>query len=418
MGLPNHSSNRWQKLVLLFNKCLIAWLAVGWLIGTSVSAADPPVLAGVDVLQQDNFASLAGQRVGLITNHTGLTRDGVSTVDLLHQSPQVDLQVLFSPEHGFRGQLDVSQIADTKDEQTGLPVYSLYGKTRRPTAEMLQQVDTVVFDIQDIGARFYTYISTMGEAMKASAEEGKRFVVLDRPNPIGGDVVSGPMLDAGNESFIAFHSLPVRHGMTIGELARMFRSELELDLKLEVIACQHWRRSMLWDQTGLLWVNPSPNMRSLTQAILYPGIGMLETTNLSVGRGTDTPFEWIGAPWIDPLVLADRLNRYRLPGVTIIPTRFTPESSKYADERCGAVNFMITDRDAFDPVPLGFAVADALVQLYPDQWACEDNLRLIGNAAVSQAIADGAGVERLKELAQRGVDSFMKRRSQYLIYPR
>jgi uncharacterized protein YbbC (DUF1343 family) len=265
----------------------------------------------------------------------------------------VQLAALFSPEHGFEGKLDVSKIGDTKDVSTGLKVHSLYGETRRPTAEMLADIDTVVFDIQDIGARFYTYVSTMGEAMQAAAESKKRFVVLDRPNPIGGIAVAGPMLDRGKESFVGFHRLPVRHGMTIGELARLFKAELKLDLELEVIACEGWQRGDLWDATGLAWINPSPNMRSLTQALLYPGIGLLETTNLSVGRGTDTPFEVIGAPWLDGRKLAAALASRNIPGVTFVPVAFTPASSKFAEKPCGGVNIIITDRERFEPLRTG-----------------------------------------------------------------
>jgi uncharacterized protein YbbC (DUF1343 family) len=261
------------------------------------------VLTGIDVLVRDNFRQLAGRKVGLITNHTGRSRDGQTTVKLLHKAEGVELAALFSPEHGFEG-----KIGDARDQATGLKVFSLYGETRKPTPAMLESIDTLVFDIQDIGTRFYTYVSTMGEAMQAAAEQKMRFVVLDRPNPIGGLAVAGPMLDPGKESFVGVHRLPGRHCMTIGELARLFKAELKLDLELEVIACEGWRRADAWDATGLTWVNPSPNMRSLTQAFLYPGIGLLETTNLSVGRGTDTPFEVIGAPWLDGQKLAAEMN--------------------------------------------------------------------------------------------------------------
>jgi CubicO group peptidase (beta-lactamase class C family) len=258
------------------------------------------VLNGIDVLERDGFKQLAGRRVGLITNHTGHNRDRVSTVDLLHRAGGVELVTIFSPEHGFRGVLDQVNIANATDESTGLPIRSLYGETRKPTPQMLHGLDTLVFDVQDIGTRFYTYISTMGLAMEAAAEYGLIFVVLDRVNPIGGHLVAGPVLDEGQESFVGFHPTPVRHGMTAGELARMFRSERGLEnLDLVVVPLAGWRRDMYFDETGLPWTNPSPNMRSLTEAVLYPGIGLLETTNVSVGRGTDTPFEVIGAPWID-----------------------------------------------------------------------------------------------------------------------
>ncbi len=253
-----------------------------------------PVLTGIDVLERDHFRALKGQRLGLITNHTGRNRKGTSTVQILRSSNEVELKILFSPEHGFEGKLDTEKVGDSKDKTTGLKIFSLYGESRRPTAEMLSDIDTIVFDIQDIGTRFYTYISTMGEAMLAAAEHKRKFVVLDRPNPINGIDVSGPMLDPKAESFVGFHHIPVRHGMTIGELAKMFRDELKLDLDLQIIPCEGWKRRDHWERTGLVWINPSPNMRSLNQALLYPGIGLLETTNLSVGRGTDTPLSKSG----------------------------------------------------------------------------------------------------------------------------
>lgn len=382
----------------------------------SVSHANDSVLCGVDVLRRDEFRQLTGQRVGLITNHTGMTRDGVSTVVLLNQAPEVSLAALFSPEHGFEGKLDVSRIGDATDPLTGLKIFSLYGKTRRPTKEMLAEIDTIVFDIQDIGARFYTYVSTMGEAMQAAAEHGKRFVVLDRPNPINGTDVAGPMLDPGRESFVGFHHLPVRHGMTIGELALMFRSERKWDLQLDVIPCEAWHRDSFWDATGLLWINPSPNMRSLTQAILYPGIGLIETTNLSVGRGTDTPFEVIGAPWIHPRQLAAVLNNADLPGVRFIPIQFTPDSSKYANELCGGVNIVITERPKFLPLLTGLQICAGLQQLYPQQWKGKDALRLMGNQQTLDGILAGQSADQLSELASQGLDEFLQRRSRFLLY--
>ena len=373
-------------------------------------------LTGIDVLRRDGFNALSGQRVGLITNHTGRSRDGESTVSLLYGDERVNLTALFSPEHGFKGELDVARIGDTTDSESGLQVFSLYGKTRRPTSEMLSNVDTLVFDIQDIGTRFYTYISTMGEAMKAADEHGKRFVVLDRPNPIAGTTVSGPMLDSGTESFVGFHSLPVRHGMTTGELARMFKSELGLSLQLDVIECEGWDRELHWDETGLVWVNPSPNMRSLTQALLYPGIGLLETSNLSVGRGTDTPFEIVGAPWIDPVRLTRRLHAMGVPGVTFVPIRFTPDSSKYKGEVCGGVNFVIVRRDRFDPLRLGLSLAVALNDVYPRQWKAADSYRLLGNRETLDAIRMGAQIDQVRSIARRGIDAFLKRRNAFLIY--
>jgi uncharacterized protein YbbC (DUF1343 family)/CubicO group peptidase (beta-lactamase class C family) len=374
------------------------------------------VLTGIDVLRRDHFRQLKNRKIGLITNHTGRDRDGRSTVDLLHEAENLQLVALFSPEHGFAGKLDVSKIGDTQDEKTGLKVFSLYGETRRPTEEMLKDVDTVVFDIQDIGCRFYTYVSTMGEAMRAAAEHKKRFVVLDRPNAINGVDVAGPMLDSGKESFVGYHNLPVRHGMTIGELALMFKDELKLDVDLEVIGCQGWSRRAAWDSTGLMWVNPSPNMRSLTEAFLYPGIGLLETTNVSVGRGTDTPFEVVGAPWINGRDLAETLNRRGLPGVSFVPIQFTPTSSKFANELCGGINIAITDRSTFEPLRVGLEIAVQLRALYPDKWETKGYLRLLGNDKVHQAVIDGKDGAEIEILARQGVPEFLRRRAKYLMY--
>lgn len=374
------------------------------------------VSLGIDVLQRQNFDILAEARIGLITNHTGKNSEGVSTVKLLDDAKQVDLKVLFSPEHGFEGLLDVSQIKNSRDKTTGLTIYSLYGETRRPTAEMLSEIDTLVFDIQDIGTRFYTYISTMGEAMRAAAEHNKRFVVLDRPNPIGGSQVKGPMLDSGDESFVGYHSLPVRHGMTTGELALMLNKELDLGLNLTVVQCENWKRDSTWDETGLLWINPSPNMRSLTQAFLYPGIGLLEMTNLSVGRGTDTPFEQIGAPWIEARSLARELNTLNIVGACFVPVEFTPNSSKFAEEKCGGVNIVITDRASFEPLKVGLAIAVTLKRLYPDQWETKNFNRLLANASVYSAVLEGRSLDEVMELIQIGLEDFLKRRKNFLLY--
>lgn len=382
----------------------------------SKANAPPSVLNGIDVLQRDDFRQLAGRNVGLITNHTGLNREGASTVTLLHAAKQVNLVALFSPEHGFAGALDQAKIGDARDEATGRKIYSLYGANRAPTAESLQGIDTLVFDIQDIGARFYTYISTMGNAMKAAAEHDIRFVVLDRPNPIGGVAVQGPMLDPGSESFVGFHPMPVRHGMTAGELAQMFNAELKLDLNLEVIAVEGWRRGDFFDATGLVWTNPSPNMRSLTQALLYPGIGLIETTNVSVGRGTDTPFEVIGAPWIEPLALARELNAADLPGIRFVPIRFTPDDSKFKDQLCGGINFIVTNRDAFDPLATGLTVAVALHRMHPDDWDTASLNRLLAHAATRDAILAGKSVGEIRDGYEAGLQGFKKRRSAYLIY--
>jgi uncharacterized protein YbbC (DUF1343 family)/CubicO group peptidase (beta-lactamase class C family) len=374
------------------------------------------VLTGIDVLQRDGFRQLAGRRVGLITNHTGRGRSGASTVELFHAAKNLQLVSLFSPEHGFAGTLDVARIADSRDEKTGLIIHSLYGETRRPTPEMLAGLDTLVFDIQDIGTRFYTYISTMGEAMQAAGQNGKQFVVLDRPNPIGGVDVAGPMLDRGSESFVGFHRLPVRHGMTVGELAQMIRDERGFDVELEVIRCEGWRRADWFDHTGLTWINPSPNMRSLTQSLLYPGIGLLETTNLSVGRGTDTPFEVIGAPWLDGQRLAQALNERSIAGVRFVPIEFVPDSSKFANQRCGGVNIIVTDRRAFEPLRTGFEVAAQLRQQYPRDWETAPYRRLLGSQATWQAVQDGKPADEIQAVARSGVADFLRRRQGFLLY--
>jgi len=381
------------------------------------SAPKGKVLTGIDVLERDGFRQLAGRKIGLITNQTGINRSGVSDIQLLNAASGIELRAIFSPEHGLSGTLDEAQIADSKDPVTGVKVYSLYGTTYRPTPEMLTGIDTLVFDIQDIGTRFYTYISTMGYAMQAAAKNGVRFVVLDRPNPINGITVSGPVLDDGEQSLVGFHPIPVRHGMTIGELARMFKAELKLDLELEVIPLEGWRRTDYFDATGLPWINPSPNMRSLTEAILYPGIGMLETTNLSVGRGTDTPFEVLGAPWLDDKMLALGLNRLNLPGLLFMPLQFTPDSSKYDGQLCRGVSIQITDRDQFESVRTGFEIALTLRSLFKMQWKTGNLGRLLGNEPVLKAVREDRPYPEILEIYTPGLEKFKKRRLQYLIYP-
>jgi len=374
------------------------------------------LLTGIDVLQRNNFQQLADRRVGLITNHTGVDRHGTRTVDLIHNASNVHLIALFSPEHGLQGKLDQAKIGDARDEQTGLPIHSLYGPAKKPTAAQLAGIDTLVFDIQDIGTRFYTYLSTMGLAMETAAEQGLRFVVLDRPNPIGGIVVAGPMLDQGKESFVGYHRLPVRHGMTLGELATMFRAERGLDLDLQIVQIDGWQRTDYWDATGLTWVNPSPNMRSLTQAVLYPGMGLLETTNLSVGRGTDTPFEVIGAPWIDGRQLAGELATCHLPGVVFVPIEFTPNASKYAGEKCSGMNIIVTDRNKFQSVRTGLHIACALRRLYPNDWDMDRYNRLLANEEAFEGIQAGCNKSNVEALVKLGNEEFLARRAKYLLY--
>lgn len=398
-------------------RILTAMILLATYMSTVIASPDQTVLTGIDVLKRDGFQALAGQRVGLITNHTGIDADGIDTAVLLHQSGNVNLVAMFSPEHGLFGKLDEEGIGDSRDKQSGVKVYSLYGSTRTPTRKMLAGIDTLVFDIQDIGTRFYTYISTMGEAMKAADRYGVKFVVLDRPNPINGVSVSGPVLDKGKQSFVGFHQLPVRHGMTVGELAQLFKAELKLKLELEIIPMEGWHRAWFFDQTGLKWINPSPNMRNLNEAILYPGIGLLETTNLSVGRGTDTPFEWIGAPWIqaDTLVLA--LNDLMLPGIQFNAVEFTPDASKFAGELCQGVGFTITNRDQFEAVRSGLEIALQLQQLFPNSWEIDKFDRLLGNQQVLNAVKQSRSYSDIEKLIEADLNTFKERRSNYLIYP-
>ena len=337
-----------------------------------------PVWTGLDVLREEGFERLAGARVGLVTNQTGRARDGATAIDLLYAAPGIELVALFSPEHGIRGVAD-GPVSSSRDTRTGLPIHSLYGETRRPTAEMLQRLDTLVVDLQDVGARFYTYATTMAYLLEEAAPRGIRVMVLDRPNPIGGVEVEGPILDASSTGFTGYFPTPVRHGLTLGELARLFNTERGIGADLEVVAMRGWRRATWFDQTGLRWVNPSPNMHNLHQALLYPGIGAIEGSNLSVGRGTDTPFEQIGAPWIDGPELALELNTRRLPGVRLYPLRFRPVSSRFAGERCEGVFFVVTDRAAFRPVRLGLEVTAALYRLYGDQFDLDAVASLLGS---------------------------------------
>jgi len=339
----------------------------------------PAVASGIDVLRADGFALLRGKRVGLVTNHTGRARDGASTIDLLFGAKDVKLAALFSPEHGIRGTVD-DKVASSTDAKTGLPIHSLYGDTRRPSAEMLEGLDTVVVDLQDIGARFYTYTTTVAYVLEEAAKRRLPVVVLDRPNPINGFQIEGPALDRTQLGFTGyFPAMPIRHGLTVGELARLFNVENKIGADLTVIELKNWQRGEWFDDTGLPWINPSPNMRNLIQATVYPGIGAIETTNISVGRGTDAPFEQIGAPWIDGPALSDALNARRIPGIRFYPIRFTPASSKYSGEECQGVFLIVTDRAALRPVRLGIEVAAMLHKMYGSRYELEAAERLFGS---------------------------------------
>jgi len=382
--------------------------------GPVTRSAEVGVLTGLDVLVREEFKALAGRHVGLITNHTGVDREGRSIVDLLRAAPNVTLVALFSPEHGLYGVQD-EKVGDTVDPRTGLKVYSLYGKTYRPTPEMLEGIDTLVYDIQDIGTRFYTYIATLGYAMEEAGRHGIRVVVLDRPNPITGTRVFGPLNDRDGE-FTAYHKVPLVHGMTVGELARMFNAERKLNVDLEVIRLEGWRRNMWYDETGLPWVNPSPNMRSLTEATLYPAIGLLEACDLSVGRGTDTPFERVGAPWIDGRRLAQRLNSLNLPGVRFVPFQFTPTASKFKGQECGGVQILLVDRDAFDPLETGLSMARELKNLFGERFDFDHVDRLLFNRAVLDKVRATTGPTAYRPQWQKDLEDFMARRAKYLLY--
>ena len=382
-----------------------------------VVARNAQVLTGLDVLAEQNFAALAGKRVGLITNQTGVDRQGRRNIDLMLKAG-VNLRALFSPEHGIEGQEDNPDLPHSTDPATGIRVWSLYsGPNQRPTEEMLRDLDALVFDIQDVGARFYTYISTMGYAMEEAARRHIPFYVLDRPNPVNGVKVEGPMLDADLRSFVGYCPLPIRHGMTVGELAKLFNEINHLGLNLQVIPMQNWQRGDWFDSTGLVWVDPSPNLRSLSAALLYSGVAMLEASpDYSVGRGTDAPFEQIGAAWINGRELAAALNRRFIPGVRFYATRFRPASSACAGIQVEGVRFLVTDREAFSGERLGLEIAAALIRLYPGKISLDANRRLIGSASVMEALAAGQDPAQIRQLDQDRLQDFLRLRERNLLY--
>lgn len=368
---------------------------------------------GIDRLEHF-LDGLKRARVGVITNHTGLTAEREPLIDKLRRLG-ITIGALFSPEHGIRGQLD-ELVPDSIDERTGLPIYSLYGERKKPTPQQLANLDALIFDIQDIGVRYYTYISTMGLAMEAAAERKIPFYVLDRVNPIG-DAVEGPLADPDRLSFTAYHTIALRHGMTVGELARMFNAERGIGAELVVVPCEGWKRDMTFDACNLFWINPSPNMRRLQQAFLYVGIGVWEGTNLSVGRGTDTPFEVVGAPWIDGRKLAGMLNE--LPtsaGARFVPLGFTPTASTYKGVECQGVSVFITDRAQLRPFALGIGLAYCLRKLYPREWEVQKALGLLANREVHAMVVDGVEPERILQRCARDVEGFKRRREPFLMY--
>jgi uncharacterized protein YbbC (DUF1343 family)/CubicO group peptidase (beta-lactamase class C family) len=374
------------------------------------------VETGIDVLESENFTPLAGRHVGLITNHSGIDSAGRRTIDVLAHAPGVHLQAIFTPEHGLSGTSE-ERVPSTTEPVTHLPVYSLYGETLRPTDAMLDGLDALVYDIQDAGVRFYTFETTLGYCLEAAARRHIPFFVLDRPNPITGFLVEGPLLDPDLRSFVAYFPEPVRHGMTVGELAQMFNGEEQLGADLHVIKMKGWHRQDWYDETGLAWINPSPNLRNLTEAALYPGVGMIEGANVSVGRGTDTPFEVVGAPWIDGRALAAYLNGRMIQGVRFLPIDFTPLENRFAHQLCHGVQLHLVDRQALDAPELGAELAAALDKLFPNKFELDKTLPLVGARSVLAAIRQGRDPRRLNYEWQQGpLADFRKVRARYLLY--
>ncbi len=379
------------------------------------------VMTGIDQLIQQDFKPVEGLRVGLITNHTGLTRDGISTIDVLYQTKHCRLTRLFSPEHGLRGTAD-DKVNSSTDETTGLPIISLYGEAQKPAPEMLQGLDALVFDIQDIGTRFYTYIGTMALAMQAAKETGLRFLVLDRPNTIGGLKVEGavpPQDQCGGLTSI--YSIPTRHGMTVGELARLFNEHFSIECQLEVVRMSGWQRAMYFDQTGLPWVNPSPNMKTLTGAILYPGLGICEATCLSVGRGTDHPFEMYGAPWLeDSSAICKALNSRNLPGIRFVPVHFTPTTPHhpYQGEVCQGINALLYDRDQANVTLAGLHLIQAIATAHPTQLTHRRGFEtLCGDPTLwDRLTVEKRSPEEVLASWKPGLEKFKKIREKYLLY--
>jgi len=395
-------------LSVLFGAAITLW-------GNTVG--NPPVMTGLDVLIAGEFAQLKGLNVGLVTNHTGRDSRGISIIELFAQREDLHLSAVFTPEHGLEGTLE-GEYSSHRLREGNLPVYSLYGKVRKPHPEWLEGLDALVFDIQDIGTRFYTYITTMALCMQAAAESGLRFFVLDRPNPVGGLLVEGPVLEEDlRGEFIAYYPIPVRHGMTVGELALLFNREFGIGAELQVVQMKGWRRWMYFDDTGLRWRNPSPNMRSLSAALLYPGLGIAESTNLSVGRGTEIPFELYGAPYVDGVRLARELNRADLEGVVFRDTVFVPAVSKFKNERCGGVRAVITDRKAFRSLKAGMHLLSTLKRLYPQTFDLSKIDLWIGRKDVKELIAEGVEVDKIMSMWEEDLKRFKKLRRKYLLYP-
>jgi len=374
------------------------------------------VQTGLDVLESEKFASLRGKHVGLITNHTGVDFQGRSTVEVLAKAPGVQLVALFSPEHGIAGHA-VDKVSSSKDPSTGLPIYSLYGEQLRPTDDMLKDIDALVFDVQDAGVRFYTYTTTMAYCMEEAAKHGIAFYVLDRPNPLSGDILEGPMLDADKISFVAYYPIPVRYALTIGELAQFYNSENHINADLRVIKMKNWHRNYFFESTGSRWIPPSPNLRTLKGSILYPGLEILQSAGVSVGRGTEAPFEEFGAPWMNGDDIAAELNAKNLPGLRFSNQPFIPVSGLYAGQRCGGVGVKVTDRAAARSMRMGLEIASILQKKYPQQFDSSKILQLIGNDQAVRDLQAGVSPEQIVRSWAEALAAFDQVRRKYLLYP-
>ena len=406
----------------LFSVVFVALLAAGCARAQAPAAANASTAAagrvntGIDVLEEQNFAPLRGKRVGLITNQTGVDSAARRTIDVLAKADGVKLVALFSPEHGIAGKLDQEHVDNSKDAATGLPIYSLYGNSRRPADEDLKGLDALVFDIQDAGVRFYTYTATMGYCMEAAAKNHLAFFVLDRPNPLGGERIEGPMLDADKTAFVAYFPMPIVYGMTLGELAGFFNAENKIGADLHVVKMSGWRRSMTYGETGLAWIPPSPNLRTVAETLPYPGIEILQAGGVSVGRGTATPFELLGAPWVNGAALAAEMERRRVPGVAYRAASFIPASDLYKGVECYGVALTVTDAAAFDSVRNGMEVAEALGALYPEKFQIAKMIVLVGNAETIAALEKGVPGSEIVASWKPALAAFRATRSKYLIY--
>ena len=419
-------ASRWQqvrKKLGVATEVLAFFLVLT--IPTTAFSARPPqkrpsgrpgrVQVGLDILEVEKFAPLKGKRVGLITNHTGLDAQGRSTIQELFHAPGVQLVALFSPEHGISGKAD-EKVASSKDPTTGLPTFSLYDESRRPTDEMLNGIDALVFDIQDAGVRFYTYTATMGYGMEEAAKHNISFYVLDRPNLLGGEIIEGPMLDPDKTNFVGYMPLPVRYGLTIGELAQFFNTENHINCDLHVIQMKNWHRNYFFESTGLRWVPPSPNLRTVKGSIVYPGLEILQSAGVSVGRGTETPFEEFGAPWMDGIAVAAELNAKHIAGVRFVDDPFIPVAGLYAGTRCGGVGVRITDRFAVRSMRMGLEIAVLLKKMYPTNFDFAKLITLIGNSETIQQLQDGAEPEQIVASWSAALANYDQTRRKYFLY--